>query len=119
MKLAQDYAESQDRRRWVISILLTVALYLLVGGVALVVNLLSPPEELVLSNKTVVVDLQGPIKEKSGRGSIYPSDVGEEGETVMLPSASPAQPAASNSAKSAAKPAATAPKAGGAKPSRR
>lgn len=116
MKLAQDYAESQDRRRWVLSILLTVALYLLAGGVAFVVNLLSPPEELVLSNKTVVVDLQGPIKEKSGRGSIYPSDVGEEGETVALPSAASAQPSASNSAKTAPKTAAPVSKPAAPKP---
>ncbi|MCE5255301.1 MAG: hypothetical protein LLF89_00475, partial [Spirochaetaceae bacterium] len=82
MKFALDYAGTQERKRWTLSFVLTAVFYLLIFVIAFVIQLMSPPEELVLSNKTVVVNLAGPEKLKTGLGSIYPSDVGEEGSTV-------------------------------------
>ncbi|MCE5255731.1 MAG: energy transducer TonB [Spirochaetaceae bacterium] len=101
MKFALDYAGTQERKRWILSFVLTAAFYLLIFVIAFVIQLMSPPEELVLSNKTVVVNLAGPEKLKTGLGSIYPSDVGEEGSTVEAPAAPPALPKASVPTKTA------------------
>ncbi|HOV94355.1 MAG TPA: TonB family protein [Spirochaetales bacterium] len=85
MKWFGGSGSSEDRKRWTQSVFLTVALYGVLGLVAFLTQTMSPPQELVLSNRTVIVNLDGPVKEKSGRGSVYPSDVGEEGETIQLP----------------------------------
>lgn len=85
MKWFGGSGSSEDRKRWTQSVFLTVAFYGVLGLVAFLTQTMSPPQELVLSNRTVIVNLEGPIKEKSGRGSVYPSDIGEEGETIQLP----------------------------------
>ncbi|HNX73492.1 MAG TPA: hypothetical protein PKJ53_04885 [Spirochaetales bacterium] len=85
MKWFGGSGSSEDRKRWTQSVFLTVAFYGVLGLVAFLTQTMSPPQELVLSNRTVIVNLEGPIKEKSGRGSVYPSNIGEESETIQLP----------------------------------
>lgn len=68
MTKALSFAEREQRKRMIISYALAIGLYALLFGVSLLLDFLYPPM-LDLSNKTLLVNIQGPVANDIGQGS--------------------------------------------------
>ncbi len=76
--------ETQDRRRFAASFGLTVLLYsLFVGGGILATIFM--PKQIIMANKTVIVNLIGPEAAHPGLGSITPQSEGEDKPIASTP----------------------------------
>jgi hypothetical protein len=88
MKSMLGYADTQDRRRGILSFGMTIVLYGFILGMSLLYGVLHPQEQ-IFSNMTVMVSLPGPVAPEPGLGSLRSSEVGE-----AAPAPKPVQQAA-------------------------
>jgi hypothetical protein len=68
MTEALSFAEREQRKRTIISYAVAIGLYALLFGTGLLFDFLRPPI-MDLSNKTLIVNIQGPVVNDTGKGS--------------------------------------------------
>jgi hypothetical protein len=88
MRRTLTYAERARRKRLILSYTLALGIYGLFFGVAFLFDLLTP-QNLDFSNKTLIVNIQGPVTNDVGRGS----PIEKKAELVAENPAPPPQPA--------------------------
>jgi len=93
MKSTLSYAETQEKKRSILSFGMTIALYGFIFGMSLLYGVIKPREE-VFSNMTVIVNLPGPIAPEPGMGSLHPSEKGSDSPAPQpaTPDPKPAAP---------------------------
>lgn len=84
MKVALGFAELQDRKRITASIGLTAAFYALLFLAGIAAKLLNPSID-DFSNRTVIVNLAGPIASEPGLGSLNPEPKAPESAEAPAP----------------------------------
>lgn len=105
MRHALSYAEREQRKRTILSYALALGIYGLLFGAAFLFDLLKP-QNLDFSNKTLIVNIQGPVANDVGKGSPMEK---KAPELVAEKPAPPPQPAPKPQTQTATKPAPTAP----------
>jgi len=111
MSEALTYAEREQRKRTILSYIIAIVMYAILFGAGLLFNILKP-ESIDFSNKSLIVNIQGPVTNDIGRGSPIEKDEGLVAEKPAPPPASVPEPKAQTSIKpKTAEPVATSPAA--------
>jgi len=105
MRQALSYAEREQRKRTILSYALALGIYGLLFGAAFLFDLLTP-QNLDFSNKTLIVNIQGPVANDVGKGSPVEK---KAPELVAEKPAPPPQPAPKPQTQTATKSAPTVP----------
>ncbi len=100
---SESFEAIQNRRRRLLSVAITMGLYLGALGLGLLLGYLNPQEELY-SNTTVVLNLAGPETTELGLGSVKPVDEGEKKPDAELPPPPPPAPAKAKKKEAISKP---------------
>lgn len=98
MTEALSFAEREQRKRTIISYAVAIGLYALLFGAGLLFDFLRPPI-MDLSNKTLMVNIQGPVANDIGKGS----PVDKKDTVVAERPAPPSPPVPKQQAQTAAK----------------